>query len=100
MLVKGPDMNCPQCETEHADDARFCSHCGATLVASRPTEGERKLVTVLFADVIGSTALGELLDPEQISEIMNGAFAQFNRAVSRYGGTVARLLGDAVLAIF
>jgi class 3 adenylate cyclase/tetratricopeptide (TPR) repeat protein len=100
MLVKGSDMNCPQCETEHADDARFCSHCGATLVASRPTEGERKLVTVLFADVIGSTALGELLDPEQISEIMNGAFAQFNRAVSRYGGTVARLLGDAVLAIF
>ncbi len=93
-------MNCPQCRTAHPDGARFCSNCGATLAVSRPAEGERKLVTVLFADVIGSTALGELLDPEQITEIMNGAFAQFNSAVSRYGGTVARLLGDAVLAIF
>jgi class 3 adenylate cyclase/tetratricopeptide (TPR) repeat protein len=93
-------MNCPQCRTVHTDDARFCSNCGATLTAPRPAEGERKLVTVLFADVIGSTTLGELLDPEQITEIMNGAFAQFNSAVSRYGGMVSRLLGDAVLAIF
>ncbi len=93
-------MNCPQCRTTHPNDARFCSNCGATLSAPHPAEGERKLVTVLFADVIGSTTLGELLDPEQITEIMNGAFAQFNSAVIRYGGTVARLLGDAVLAIF
>jgi class 3 adenylate cyclase/tetratricopeptide (TPR) repeat protein len=93
-------VNCPQCRTAQADDARFCSNCGATLAVPHPAEGERKLVSVLFADVIGSTTLGELLDPEQITEIMNGAFAQFNSAVSRYGGTVARLLGDAVLAIF
>jgi class 3 adenylate cyclase/tetratricopeptide (TPR) repeat protein len=100
MLVKGPDLNCPQCRTTQADGARFCSNCGATLAVPHPTEGERKLVTVLFADVIGSTSLAERLDPEQITEIMNGAFAQFNSAVSRYGGTVSRLLGDAVLAIF
>src|SRR5579859_4647065 len=93
-------MNCPQCRTMHPDDARFCSNCGATLSSPHPAEGERKLASVLFADVIGSTTLGELLDPEQVTEIMNGAFAQFNSAVTRYGGTVARLLGDAVLAIF
>lgn len=93
-------MKCPQCQTVQADGARFCSNCGATLSVPRPVEGERKLVTVLFADVIGSTSLGERLDPEQVTEIMNGAFARFNAAVIRYGGTVARLLGDAVLAIF
>ncbi|HEX6510617.1 MAG TPA: adenylate/guanylate cyclase domain-containing protein, partial [Chloroflexota bacterium] len=57
-------------------------------------------MTVLFADVVGSTSMGEQLDPEQITEIMNGAFALCNAAIARYGGTVARLLGDAVLAIF
>ena len=93
-------MNCPHCQTALADNARFCSACGTALAVTRPAEGERKLVTVLFADVIGSTSLGERLDPEQVTEIMNGAFEQFNAAVIRYGGTVARLLGDAVLAIF
>jgi class 3 adenylate cyclase/tetratricopeptide (TPR) repeat protein len=57
-------------------------------------------VTVLFADVVGSTAMGERLDPELVTDIMNGAFAFMNRAIDRYGGTVARLMGDAVLAIF
>jgi class 3 adenylate cyclase/tetratricopeptide (TPR) repeat protein len=66
----------------------------------RQVEGERKLVTVLFADVVGSTAMGERLDPELITEVMNGAFKRMNQAVDRYGGTVSRLMGDAVLAIF
>src|SRR5437870_10437101 len=64
------------------------------------SDGERKLVTVLFADVVGSTAMGESLDPEQVTDIMNGAFAFLNAAVAAYGGTVARLMGDAVLAFF
>jgi class 3 adenylate cyclase/tetratricopeptide (TPR) repeat protein len=63
-------------------------------------EGERKFVTVLFADVVGSTSMGEELDPEQIAEMMNGAFAFMNSAVVKYGGTVARLMGDAILAFF
>jgi len=63
-------------------------------------EGERKYVTVLFADVVDSTGLGERLDPEQVAEIMNGAFAFFNASVKKYDGTVARLLGDAILAFF
>ncbi len=57
-------------------------------------------MTVFFADVVGSTALGDRLDPEQVAEIMNGAFAFLNASVTKYGGTVARLLGDAVLAFF
>jgi class 3 adenylate cyclase len=93
-------MNCPSCQKVNAEGARFCSHCGAALAVARPAEGERKFVTVLFADVVGSTAMGEELDPEQIIEIMNGAFAFMNAAVARYGGTVARLMGDAILAFF
>src|SRR6516225_593117 len=93
-------MNCLQCQLPNPDNAKFCSNCGTPLAAPRPVEGERKLVTILFADVVGSTTMGERLDPEQITEIMDGAFALFNRDISRYGGTVSRLLGDAVLAIF
>ena len=96
-------MICPRCQTLNPDTARFCSNCGQSLEVqpqARQPEGERKLVTVLFADVVGSTAMGERLDPELITEVMNGAFKRMNQAVDRYGGTVSRLMGDAVLAIF
>ncbi|HLF88899.1 MAG TPA: adenylate/guanylate cyclase domain-containing protein [Anaerolineales bacterium] len=63
-------------------------------------EGERRTVTILFCDVKGSTALAEQLDPEEWTEIMNGAFRYLIEAVNRYGGTVARLMGDAILALF
>src|ERR687883_1772235 len=93
-------MRCPRCQVTSPEGAKFCLNCGAPLQAPRPVEGERKFVTVLFADVVGSTALGERLDPEQLTDIMNGAFALLNTAVARYGGTVSRLMGDAVLAFF
>ena len=64
------------------------------------TEGERRVVTILFCDVAGSTALAEKMDPEAWTEIMNGAFELLIEPVKRYGGTVAHLMGDAVLAIF
>src|SRR5262245_41740449 len=93
-------MICPNCRTPNPDAARFCANCGGRLEAQRPVEGERKFVTVLFADVVGSTAMAERLDPEQILEIMDGAFSVFNGPVARYGGTVGRLMGDAILAFF
>ncbi len=63
-------------------------------------EGERRIVTILFCDVKGSTALGEERDPEEILEIMNGAFDSLIEPVYRYEGTLARLMGDAILAFF
>ena len=93
-------MNCPRCQTDNPDGARFCLNCGNQLEAPARVEGERKYVTVLFADVVDSTGLGERLDPEQVAEIMNGAFAFLNASVKKYEGTVARLLGDAILAFF
>lgn len=63
-------------------------------------EGERRIVTVLFCDVQGSTTLAEQLDPEEWAEIMNGAFERLIAPVYRYEGTLARLMGDGILAFF
>jgi len=63
-------------------------------------KGERRVVTIMFCDVAGSTAIAEQLDPEEWAEIMDEAFEVFIAPVQRYGGTVARLMGDAILAFF
>ena len=66
----------------------------------RSMQGERRTVTVLFCDVAGSTAMAEQLDPEEWAEIMNDAFQYLTGPIERYEGTVARLMGDAILAFF
>ena len=63
-------------------------------------EGERRVVTMLFCDVQGSTAAAEQLDPEEWAEIMNGAFKHLIAPVYKYEGTIARLMGDSILAFF
>jgi class 3 adenylate cyclase/tetratricopeptide (TPR) repeat protein len=68
--------------------------------ANRSMAGERRIVTVLFCDVKGSTSLAEMLDPEEWAAIMNGAFQHLIEPVYRYEGTLARLMGDAILAFF
>jgi class 3 adenylate cyclase/tetratricopeptide (TPR) repeat protein len=75
----------------------------AQVSADTPTTeqtGERRVVTVLFCDVAGSTALAESMDPEAWTRIMNAAFEYLIEPIERYGGTVARLMGDAILAFF
>ena len=91
---------CPNCQARNAEGQKFCSNCGFALEPARAIAGERKFATFLFADVAHSTAIAEKLDPEDWTEIMNGAFGFMNAAVSKYGGTVSRLMGDAVLALF
>lgn len=93
-------LTCPKCGFGNAEAARFCSNCGNPLEQPRAIEGERKFATILFADVARSTAIAEQLDPEDWAIVMNGAFGFMNAAVARYGGTVSRLMGDAVLALF
>ena len=68
--------------------------------AGRAMEGERRVVTMLFCDVKGSTAMAERLDPEEWAEIMNGAFEHLIAPIYRYEGTLARLMGDAIFAFF
>ena len=91
---------CLRCGYSNPDSAKFCANCGNALEQARPVEGERRFATVLFADVARSTSIAEQLDPEDWAVIMNGAFGFMNAAVSAYGGTVSRLMGDAVLALF
>jgi ABC-type oligopeptide transport system substrate-binding subunit/class 3 adenylate cyclase/ribosomal protein L40E len=119
---------CPQCGTELPPQANFCFHCGSAigvggahpargldqairrfipreyaerLLATRGQVGkERRTVTILFSDVKGSTALAEGLDPEEVMEVMDGAFHVLIPPIYYYEGTLARLMGDAVLAFF
>ena len=68
--------------------------------AGQTGASERRPITVLFADIAGSTAIAERLDPEDWTALIGEAFQRMNRTVERYGGTIARLMGDGVLAFF
>ena len=91
---------CPSCGHENAGDARFCSACGAALVEVEPAREQRKIVTVLFCDLVGSTALGESTDPEALRARMRLYFEDLRTVLERHGGTVEKFAGDAVMAVF
>jgi class 3 adenylate cyclase/tetratricopeptide (TPR) repeat protein len=90
---------CANCGAENTDVARFCSACGKPLAAPAPREA-RKVVTVLFSDVTGSTSLGERLDPESLRQVMARYFDEMKAALEAHGGTVEKFIGDAVMAVF
>src|SRR5687767_10790529 len=123
-------MNCPNCRTVNPETANFCMNCGSRLAVETesageksqfkldrylPQEliikleaarsrnsmvGERRVITMLFCDVKGSTAAAEKVDPEVWSDIMNGVFEYMIRPIYKYEGLVPRLMGDAILAFF
>src|SRR5262249_51789622 len=118
-------QSCTNCGAAMAPGDRFCSSCGQPAAISTPTDdtrlsrlnaaapasladkmrtaqvsSDRKVVTVLFADVVGSTTLAEQMDAEDWTAIMNRAFDRLSPPIYRYEGTIARLLGDALLAFF
>lgn len=74
-------MTCPACGTQNPDAARFCNGCGAPLAAADAPSTQRKVVTVIFCDVSGSTSLGERLDPEAMRRLMAGYFATARAAI-------------------
>ena len=91
---------CPSCGRENTDDARFCSACGTALAVAEPAREQRKVVTVLFCDLVGSTALGESTDPEALRARMRRYFEDLRVILERHGGTVEKFVGDAVMAVF
>ena len=91
---------CPQCGEENPERARFCLACGAALVAAEPAREERKRVTVLFADLVGFTALAADRDSEAVRELLTRYFDAASEIVGRYGGTVEKFIGDAVMAVW
>jgi len=120
-------MRCPACQKENLKEARYCSDCGyaletlekdmkeyvtgdmsytpkflkeSVLTSKSAIKGERKVVTVLFADVANSTTLAERLDPEEVHEIMDGCFKILSDEVHKYGGTINQFTGDGIMALF
>jgi class 3 adenylate cyclase/tetratricopeptide (TPR) repeat protein len=91
---------CASCGAENREGARFCDSCGAPLAEAAPAREVRKVVTVLFCDVTGSTALGERIDPESLRRVMSRYFETAKAIVERHGGTVEKFIGDAVMAVF
>jgi class 3 adenylate cyclase/tetratricopeptide (TPR) repeat protein len=92
--------SCSRCGATLPDGARFCSACGQPVAEPAAGGQERKLVTVLFADVTGSTALGEHLDPERLQDVMATYFSAMREEIEAEGGTVEKFIGDAVMAAF
>ncbi|HXF71273.1 MAG TPA: adenylate/guanylate cyclase domain-containing protein [Actinomycetota bacterium] len=93
---------CPACGAESPEGARFCPSCGGPLLEPTPPPAgqERRLVTILFADVTGSTSLGERLDPERLQEVLGTYFRAMREEIEAEGGTVEKFIGDAVMAVF
>jgi class 3 adenylate cyclase len=91
---------CATCGQDNPVGARFCSGCGTALATTAALREVRKTVTVLFADVTGSTALGESTDPEALRALLAGYFERMKAIVESHGGTVEKFIGDAVMAVF
>jgi class 3 adenylate cyclase/tetratricopeptide (TPR) repeat protein len=93
---------CAQCGQENPDIAKFCLACGSPVAAAAPvaTAEERKLITVLFTDIVGSTAKAEQMDPEDVRARLAPYYTRLRAELERFGGTVEKFIGDAVVALF
>src|SRR5256885_11349740 len=92
---------CPVCAQENPEVARFCLACGAALTAAgEARREERKIVTVLFADLVGFTSRAEQLDPEDVRAVLRPYWERLREELERHGGTVEKFIGDAVMALF
>ena len=106
-------LRCPSCGTGNPSGDKFCGECGTALAATPaptaaapaapappPAAAERRLVSVLFVDLVGFTTLSERRDPEDVRELLSRYFDTARRLVERYGGVVEKFIGDAVMAVW
>src|SRR4051795_6256126 len=94
------DVRCPACGEINPQRAKFCLECGTSLAAVRSGGEERRTVTVVFADLVGSTALGERLDSESLRRVVDRYYDAMRAAVEAEDGIVAKFIGDAVMAVW
>lgn len=110
--ILGP-AGCPSCGAPHVPGQRFCGQCGADLERGSVGSGaparnpapsdpvpERKLATVLFADVVGFTSLSERTDPEVVARLVDAALTELAQVVTEHGGTIDKYMGDSLMAVF
>jgi class 3 adenylate cyclase/tetratricopeptide (TPR) repeat protein len=95
-------LTCPSCGKENPDGFQFCGFCTAPLTEqpAASLHEERKVVTVLFCDLVGFTAASEAADPEDVRSRLRPYHGRLRQEVERYGGTVEKFIGDAVMAVF
>ena len=103
-------LACPSCGAGHARGQRFCAECGTALAAAAPADApappreapaaERRLVSVLFADLVGFTAASEHRDSEETRELLSTYFELARTLIGRYGGQIEKFIGDAVMAVW
>src|SRR6478672_11137710 len=92
-------MKCAACGRENPPDAAFCAGCGVPLTPPERIK-ERKVVSVLFADLVGFTSRSERLDVEDAQETLAPFHASLRQILESFGGTVEKFIGDAVMAVF
>jgi len=85
---------CAACGQENPDGFKFCGNCGAPLTEAAPAREVRKIVTIVFCDLTGSTALGDRTDPETLRTTMRGYYDEMRTILERHGGTVEKFVGD------
>jgi class 3 adenylate cyclase/tetratricopeptide (TPR) repeat protein len=93
-------MRCPRCVSDVAEGMNFCGACGLPVKPVEPPPRERRLVSVLFCDVVGFTAFSESRDFEDVRDLLDQYFAAARRIVDEYGGTIEKFIGDAVMAVW
>ncbi|HEX2883493.1 MAG TPA: adenylate/guanylate cyclase domain-containing protein, partial [Candidatus Limnocylindria bacterium] len=91
---------CPSCGEENPERFRLCGYCGTPLAQAPSPQEERRVVTIVFSDLQGSTKLGEALDPESVRAVMSSYFDAMTSVLRRHGGTIEKFIGDAIMAVF
>ena len=93
-------MLCDSCGSNIPAGARFCPSCGQAVQTARTVAEERRIVTVLFGDLVGFTSLAEHMDPEALKRLVDSCFEKMVAVVNEFGGRVDKILGDGILALF
>jgi class 3 adenylate cyclase len=93
-------MRCVACNQENPPIARFCLACGLSLATDAAPREERRIVTIIFVDLVGFTARADNLDPEDVRELLNPYHDLVRREIESFGGIVEKFIGDAVMGVF
>src|SRR6476646_11469182 len=91
---------CRACGQDNPEVARFCLACGASVATDEAAGVERRIVTVIFVDLVGFTARAERLDPEEVQAVLTPYHERVRREIESFGGVVEKFIGDAVMGLF